>query len=161
MDRDTPPIFREELAEFGERSGEELLKAIEDGSRLAPFFAIGLGIFVDFFDYIIAPMYLFPFGGIIFAILITVFVKFTVLIILNFMLWHVGGFIRWKVRLAIFGATFFELIPGLSIAPVYTLSMLWLFLKLKKHARLAEEELASREDTEAQNQDSFPADETN
>lgn len=156
MDRDTPPIFREELTEFAGRAAEDLEKAIADGNRLAPLFAIGLAIFIDFFDLIIAPVYLIPVVGVIIAVLIIVFVKFTVLIILNLMLWHVGGFIRWKVRFAIFGATFFELIPVLNWSPIYTISMIWAFLEIKKQAHLAQEELVARDAAEAEYYYSLP-----
>ncbi len=85
----------------------------------------------DFLDYLVIGSI--PFIG--------DFVDITTTIILTIVLWNIGGFIKWKVRIMIWAATAIEIIPGGDIVPFYTLSMFYGWHKIKELAESGEKGL--------------------
>jgi len=59
-------------------------------------------------------------------------------VILTAVLWDIGGFIKWKVRIAIWIGTALELFPGGDIVPTYTLSTIYAWHKIKQLAEAGE-----------------------
>lgn len=111
--------------------GGKLLKEIKDGKSSALFLSILLAVVVDFSDFFLIGQI--PVVGTIIKLIATT--------ALTFILWDVGGFIKWKVRFLLWAGTLLELIPIVATLPIYTLSILWAYFKIKKRAGEAEIEL--------------------
>jgi len=111
-----------------------LLELIENGHKtVALILALLLAIISDFADWFGIPAI--PLVGdsldLITGGILTIF------------FWHIGGFIKWRVRLIQWGMTFFELLPfGLNdLFPSFTVGVLVAWHIIHKEAKQAEEQM--------------------
>lgn len=116
---------------------QRMLKAVEDKESWVWPFAFALAAMSDLGDFI--PF--FSVGG---------FVDILTSIILTLFLIGIGGFIKWKVRIAIWLAGFLEAFSGiivvlslLGVFPTHIICILYAHHVIKKRAAIAEKGLAS------------------
>ncbi|KXB08618.1 hypothetical protein AKJ56_00710 [candidate division MSBL1 archaeon SCGC-AAA382N08] len=108
---------------------ERMEKAVDKGNDTATFvILIIMALANDFSDWLII-------GSI--PVLGDIVDVFTGLVLTMF-LWNVGGFIKWKVRGIIWICSGLELIPMVDILPTFTISVLWAWYKVRKHAKEGE-----------------------
>lgn len=115
----------------GVQIGQKLFKEMQDGKSSALFFSVLLAVLVDFIDFLIIGQV--PVVG--------TAIKLIATISLTVILWNVGGFIKWKVRFLLWGGTVLEIIPLVATLPIYTLSIIWAYFRIKKKAEEAEEDV--------------------
>lgn len=127
---------------IGERESQvagELAELIENGHKTTAFFlALLLAVISDFADFFVLPalplvgdaLDLFTGGA------LTIF------------FWHIGGFIKIKVRLFVWGASLFELLPfGINdIVPTYVLGVVLAWHIVNKTAKEAEDKMKALEE---------------
>jgi len=123
----------------------KMMKAVEDKNLWVWPFAIGLALLNDFLDILIIGSI--PIVGDVVDVL-TGFILFMFLL-------NLGGHIRLKVRLAIFLATFFELIPLVDFIPVWTISILYAWYIANKEGEEAEQKLRKIKE-KIKNEELFP-----
>ncbi len=116
------------------KGAEKLLELIENGHKTtAILIALVLAIISDFADLSLIPAI--PIVGdfldIITGGILTVF------------FWHIGGFIKWKVRFIQWGMTAFELLPFVlnDLFPSFTIGVLLAWHIINKEAKNAEEQM--------------------
>lgn len=127
---------------IGEREAqlaEELTELIENGHKTTAFLlAFLLAAISDFADFFVLPAL--PLIG-------DALDLFTAGVLTIFF-WHIGGFIKIKVRLFVWGASFFELLPfGINdIVPTYVLGVVLAWHIVNKTAKEAEGNMKALEE---------------
>lgn len=118
------------------KGAEKLLELIENGHKTISFvLALLLAIISDFADYTVIPAL--PIIGdsldLVTGGILTIF------------FWHIGGFIKWRVRLLVWAATLFELLPFVAndLVPTYVLGVVLAWHIVNKEAGRAEEQMES------------------
>ena len=118
------------------KGAEEWLELIENGHKTVAFIlALLLAVISDFADYFIIPAL--PLIGdsldLVTGGILTVF------------FWNIGGFIKLKVRLLVWAATLFELLPFVAndLVPTYILGVVLAWHIVDKEAKRAGEQMES------------------
>lgn len=138
-------VWKDPLETLGTEIGEALYERLaqEEADEWAVFGAFLFAVCADFvglFVGIFVPLELIPFLGVAFAFPIHATISaigFVSAVVITIILWNVGGFIKIKVRIALYIASFFEvfatLLLPLGVVPFYTICMFWAYLKIRSN----------------------------
>jgi hypothetical protein len=105
-----------------------MVKAVDDKKSWVWPLVLGMALLNDFLDFLAIGSV--PMLGDLIDIL-------TGLVLFMF-LFDIGGMIRLKVKIAIFIASFFELIPFVDLVPIWTICILWAWYIVRKKGNAAE-----------------------
>lgn len=141
-------VWKEEtIADAAEWTAGELKEALENNDTTLVFFGLLFALFVDLLQWILfftfTPATIIPVVGQVVVLPAYVAIGWMLSgfgsLVMSVLLFQVGGFIKWKVRGALFVATALEFIPGANSAPFYFLCFLWAYRLVQKRRAEAEE----------------------
>lgn len=121
-------LIKKVTGEISQELVDRMTKAVKDKESWVWPFVLGIALLNDFLDLLVI-------GSIpVVGDLIDIFTGLTLFLFL----FDIGGMIRLKVRIAIFIANFFELIPLVDFIPVWTICILLAWHIVHKKGNVAE-----------------------
>jgi len=123
--------FEDIAVRVGEEYAAKLVKDIENGDSTSVVFALFVAVMLDVLTLFssVTPL--------------ASFISFFGAVILTFILWDAGSFIKMKVRLIIWIAAAIEIIPIIGFMPIWTIALIWAIFVIKGRAREADAEASA------------------